>query len=145
MNSAEFAAKYLIKLSGYSATGKCTGAQASTDNLPAEVDWSAKGGVTGIKNQGQCGSCWAFSSTGSLEGAFFKFNEHLVSFSEQQLVDCSTAYGNEGCNGGWMNASFFYVIDNGITFENKYPYRGVGGKCNYNPATDKAWQISDCT
>lgn len=103
------------------------------------------GAVTPIKNQGQCGSCWAFSTTGSLEGAHQQVkNGELLSFSEQQLVDCSHAYGNNGCNGGLMNYSFWYVVDHGIALESKYPYRGVGGSCHYTEA-DKAWTIKDCT
>lgn len=113
-------------------------------NLPESVDWAAKGAVTPIKNQGQCGSCWAFSATGSLEGAKWKVDSSLVSFSEQQLVDCSKPYGNNGCGGGLMNMSFWYVIDHGITTEAKYPYKGVGGTCRYTDA-DKDWTIKDCT
>lgn len=141
--SEEFGAKYLIKFPE-SVTSKCTGSQAPTLSLPDEVDWAAKGAVTAIKNQGQCGSCWAFSTTGSLEGVAFKKSGSLVSFSEQQLVDCSKSYGNEGCNGGWMNASFFYVKDQGITTEAKYPYHGVGSTCKYTEA-DKVFTVSDCT
>jgi cathepsin L len=144
MDTAEFKAKYLISFPARSATTKCTGAQANTANIPDEVDWSAKGAVTPVKNQGQCGSCWAFSTTGSLEGAHFLSQQKLTSFSEQQLVDCSTSYGNQGCNGGLMNLSFFYIKDNGITTEEKYPYKGVGSTCKYN-AADKAWTVSDCT
>jgi cathepsin L len=140
----EFAAKYLIKFPT-TVTTNCTGKQAPTASLPDSVDWSTKGSVTPIKNQGQCGSCWAFSTTGSLEGAYFnKFNQ-LKSFSEQQLVDCSHSYGNNGCGGGLMNLSFFYIKDNGITTEDKYPYKGVGATCKYNETTDKAWTVSDCT
>ena len=145
LSSEEFGAKYLIKYPASStATTKCTGAQASTDNLPAEVDWTTKGAVTAIKNQGQCGSCWAFSTTGSLEGVYFQKTGSLKSFSEQQLVDCSHSYGNNGCGGGLMNLSFFYIKDNGITTEDKYPYKGVGGSCHYTDA-DKVWTVSDCT
>ena len=143
LSSEEFSAKYLIKFPSQ-ATSKCTGPQAPTSDL-TEVDWTTKGAVTGVKNQGQCGSCWAFSTTGSLEGAYFQAKNELISFSEQQLVDCSKSYGNQGCNGGLMNLSFFYVKDNGITTEAKYPYKGVGQTCHYNADTDKVWGISDCT
>lgn len=98
-----------------------------------------------MKNQGQCGSCWAFSTVGSLEGAHFISGEQLVEFSEQQLVDCSHPYGNNGCLGGLMNQSFWYVHDHGITTETKYPYRGWKlPSCKYTDA-DKEWSISDCT
>jgi C1A family cysteine protease len=95
------------------------------------IDWVATGAVTQIKDQARCGSCWAFSATGALEGLDFIHNRlsRVNSYSEQQLVDCSRLYGNQGCNGGLMQFAFRYAIVNGITFEENYPYKAVDQKC----------------
>jgi cathepsin L len=95
------------------------------------VDWVTAGAVTPVKDQGQCGSCWAFSSTGSLEGAHFKASGELLSLSEQQLVDCAgLRWGNYACNGGLQtNAYKYYEAGNDPELESSYGYTGVKGSC----------------
>ncbi|KAL1190464.1 Germination-specific cysteine protease 1 [Cardamine amara subsp. amara] len=105
-------------------------AAVNVGELPATVDWRQKGAVNPIKDQGSCGSCWAFSTAASVEGINKIVTGELISLSEQELVDCDTSY-NQGCNGGLMDYAFQFIIKNGgLNTEQDYPYRGSDGKCN---------------
>jgi len=87
--------------------------------------------LTPIKNQGQCGSCWSFSTTGVLEGFHFIKSGKLLSFSEQQIVDCDTGT-NQGCDGGYPYLAVQYAVKNGLESETDYPYTGQDGSCAYD-------------
>ncbi|KAB1220320.1 Cysteine proteinase RD21a [Morella rubra] len=100
------------------------------DKLPESVDWRKEGAVVGVKDQGSCGSCWAFSTVAAVEGINQIVTGDLISLSEQELVDCDTTY-NEGCNGGLMDYAFEFIINNGgIDSEDDYPYNAVDGRCD---------------
>jgi len=96
------------------------------------MNWTNSGAVTPVKNQGQCGSCWAFSTTGAIEGLYYLKNHVLVSFSEQQLVDCASQC--DACDGCWPYLAMNYTAVYGLEPEKLYPYTGVQGQCKYNKA-----------
>jgi len=114
--------------------------------LADSADWRTKGAVTPIKNQARCGSCWAFSSTGNMEGQHFLASKSLVSLSEQELVSCSGSDGNQGCRGGLMDNAFKWVISQGgIVGESDYPYTsgtGTTGTCDKSKTTNVVAKFS---
>jgi len=102
--------------------------QAEELSAPATFDWRTKGSVTPVKNQGSCGSCWSFSTTGALEGAYKAKHGQLVAISEQQFVDCDKKE-DQGCNGGLMDNAFTYAKSHSFERESDYPYTGTDGTC----------------
>lgn len=107
-----------------------------SNNLrPDSIDWRKKGNyVSPVKNQGGCGSCWSFSTTGCLESVIAINKGMLVLLSEQQLVDCAQDFNNHGCNGGLPSQAFEYIkYNNGLMTEKDYPYKAQESKCKYKP------------
>jgi len=129
LTPAEFKATYL----GYSKPVRDAHTSLGLHNyngeaLPDAVDWSTAGAVTPVKDQGQCGSCWSFSTTGSLEGAYQLATGNLVSFSEQQYVDCAP-FPNKGCGGGSMDFGLRFAKDHDLCLEESYPYEAQTKTC----------------
>ncbi|XP_034409137.1 cathepsin K [Cyclopterus lumpus] len=145
LHSYELGMNHLGDMTSEEVTEKMTGLQVpmnserglapaldlAVSNLPKSIDYRKKGMVTPVKDQGSCGSCWAFSSAGALEGQLAKTTGKLLDLSPQNLVDCVTE--NSGCGGGYMTNAFTYVQENeGIDSEETYPYVGENQPCRYN-------------
>ncbi|KAI3789977.1 hypothetical protein L2E82_02785 [Cichorium intybus] len=140
MTWEEFSKHRLGAAQNCSATKK--GNHKLTDAvLPLTQDWRKTGIVTPVKNQGSCGSCWTFSTTGALEAAYAQAYGKSVSLSEQQLVDCARDFNNFGCNGGLPSQAYEYIKYNGgLDTEEAYPYTGKDGVCKYK-AENAAVQV----
>lgn len=98
-------------------------------DLPESINWVEEGVVSLVKDQGRCGSCWSFSTTGSMESAFQIKDGKARLLSEQQLVDCSISFGNNGCGGGLVEYAFNYATKHGLASEDEYPYTATDGTC----------------
>jgi len=111
--------------------------------IVGDIDWEKQGVITPVKNQGSCGSCWAFSAVAALESAYkLKNHEEQVSISEQELVDCSRPQGNQGCNGGWMDSDFTYIKSNKIHGDRDYPYVARDQACKAATTSGRQWTLS---
>ena len=133
LTQTEFKEKYVgglksVEVGSYG----CKSFSSGASGLPDSIDWRAKGAVTSVKDQGQCGSCWTFSATGAAEGAWAISKGQLIDLSEQQLVDCATGinYGSHGCSGGQMEGAFKYLIEHGQCTLASYPYTAKDGSCH---------------
>jgi C1A family cysteine protease len=140
----EFRMLYVSGLKDEVGSYGCKTFTSSASGAPATMDWRTKGAVTSVKDQGQCGSCWSFSSTGAVEGAWAISKGQLTDLSEQELVDCATgiSYGSHGCNGGQMEGAFKFVIENGQCTLSSYPYTAKDGTCQKCTAVA---HISSCS
>ncbi|KAA8526302.1 hypothetical protein F0562_008495 [Nyssa sinensis] len=115
----------------------------NTTAVPSSMDWRKKGAVTPVKDQGQCGCCWAFSAVAAMEGITQLTTGKLISLSEQELVDCDTSGEDQGCGGGLMDNAFQFIQQNhGLTTEANYPYKGVDATCNKNEEANHAAKIT---
>lgn len=148
MTFEELSAKYLTDLSGLKGDAKCEKSSRDFSIInddSTEVDWNKAGKVHPAKNQAECGSCWAFSTVGALESAYAIYeNVAVPNISEQELVDCSSDYGNNGCNGGLMANGFDYILDHHINSEKKYPYNALDNDCNGELSGHGEYQIKGC-
>merc|ERR1712159_80749 len=141
LTKAEFKAIYL----GFKNVQKKSGNVHQGTPKGDGVNWVEEGKVQKVKDQGQCGSCWAFSTVASSESCDAIFDGTLGDFSEQQLVDCSGSYGNQGCNGGLMDQGFEYFIAEGICEESSYPYTARDGHCKASSCTKDSFKIKSYT
>lgn len=124
----------------------CGSFSTHDSNAPVSLDWRTKGAVTSVKDQGQCGSCWTFSATGAVEGAWAISKGQLIDLSEEQLVECATGvvYGSAGCQGGEMEGAFKYIIGHGQCSLASYPYNSGNGQSGSCKSCSPVAHISSC-
>ncbi|OMJ76274.1 hypothetical protein SteCoe_24367 [Stentor coeruleus] len=137
----EYASKYLNLIVSNQKYHNFPSESIEINTLPASVDWRTQGAVTPVSNEGNsCGACWAFTTAETVESAWYIAGHTLIPLSVQQLIDCSNE--NFGCNGGYMDLAFEYIISNGLTSAANYPYVGHDQKCNTASAKNVVAKIS---
>jgi C1A family cysteine protease len=145
----EFKAQYVGGLKAEVEVGSygCKTFSSGASGAPDSIDWRTKGAVTSVKDQGQCGSCWTFSATGAIEGAWAIAKGQLIDLSEEQLVECATgmSYGSHGCNGGIMEGAFKYVIEHGQCSLSSYPYTSGTGESGSCKSCSSVAHMSSCS
>lgn len=147
LTSIEFKEQFIGGLKVEVGSYGCATFTSSASGAPVSLDWRKKNAVTSVKDQGQCGSCWTFSSTGASEGAWAIATGQLIDLSEEQLVECATGpqYGSHGCNGGQMEGAFKYLIQNGQCALSSYPYTSGNGKSGSCKSCSEIAHFSSCS
>jgi C1A family cysteine protease len=143
----EFKILYVSGLKTKVGSYGCKSFSSSASGTPSVIDWRTLGAVTSVKDQGQCGSCWTFSATGAIEGAWAISTGKLVDLSEEQLVECATgvSYGSHGCSGGQMEGAFKYVVEHGQCSLSAYPYTSGTGKSGACQKCTSVAHLSSCS
>jgi C1A family cysteine protease len=147
LTAEEFKAKYVGGLKTEVGSYGCKSFSSDAAGSPASIDWRTNGAVTSVKDQGQCGSCWTFSATGAVEGAWAVSKGQLIDLSEEQLVECATGmqYGSHGCSGGQMEGAFKYVIEHGQCALSAYPYTSGNGQSGSCQSCQPVAHVSSCS
>jgi len=141
LSMEEFSLRHGLRSQDWVPPNSVAAVDLDLRSLPDSFDWRAKGAVNEVKNQAQCGSCWAFATVANIEGAGFVSTGKLVSLSEQELVDCDTKTGDQGCQGGLPSNAFKDMIENqmGLELESQYPYLAADGQCHAAKAKEVAF------
>ena len=143
----EFKVQYVSGLKAEVGSYGCKSFSSSASGAPSAIDWRNNGAVTSVKDQGQCGSCWTFSATGAVEGAWAISKGQLIDLSEEQLVECATgmSYGSHSCSGGQMQGAFKYVIEHGQCSDSSYPYTSGTGQSGSCKTCSAVAHMSSCS
>lgn len=141
LSQDEFQKKYTGLFRPESKSSQCSTYRSSGKSLPSSVDWRGKNVVSPVKDQGQCGSCWAFACTETAESAYALKHGNLPILAPQELVDCVKT--NYGCSGGMIDNTLEFILDNGLNEEKEYPYSARNGACHGTPTSYKLEQCFD--